>query len=100
MKIVLILFVVAFCYASTTDEEWKAYKAKFNKNYPNPAIDEMRKLIFLHNKALVEEHNRLYDEGLKSFKLAVNKFADMTKEEMEDYHGFIGDKIIPKDPVV
>ena len=31
--------------------------------------------------ALIESHNKKYDAGLTTYKMAVNQFADMTKSE-------------------
>ena len=37
--------------------------------------------IYIQNARFVEEHNQRYSQGLESFDLEVNQFADMTSEE-------------------
>lgn len=41
----------------------------------------MRRKIFFKSLETIEKHNKLFDEGSVSFKLGVNKFADMSFEE-------------------
>lgn len=35
--------------------------------------------IFEQNKLKIEEHNDKYEQGLVSYKLGLNKFADMVR---------------------
>ena len=50
----------------------------------------MRKQIFADNLELIERHNAEEAFGIHTYKLGVNRFADMTeKEYAEKYTGFI-----------
>ncbi|RZC34122.1 Inhibitor I29 domain containing protein [Asbolus verrucosus] len=70
---------------SLTDEEisqkWTDYKKKFKKNYPDPEEDAMRKQIFVEKLQHVDEHNKKYEQKLITYKIGINQFSDLTKEE-------------------
>ena len=38
--------------------------------------------IWMENKAAIDEHNRQFNEGVHSFKLAMNKFGDYLDHEL------------------
>ncbi|XP_014278886.1 digestive cysteine proteinase 2 isoform X2 [Halyomorpha halys] len=82
MKIVLLLIVVAACYAFPTPDDWEDYKVKFNKSYPDPAEDLMRKGLFQKSQQFVEEHNKKYEAGLVTHMVGINQFSDQTQEEL------------------
>ncbi|XP_017146554.1 protein CTLA-2-alpha [Drosophila miranda] len=62
------------------DEEWAEYKAKFNKSY-EAAEDLLRRDLYEKAKAKVVEHNRKYDSGEVTWKMAINHLSDDTEEE-------------------
>lgn len=43
--------------------------------------DSYRMETFLKRKDEIAEHNRLFDLGLATFKMALNKFSDLTDKE-------------------
>lgn len=57
-------------------------KLKYGKSYPNATEEEKRMEIFLNNKNKVEEHNEKHANGSATFKMGLNKFSDLTTEEM------------------
>ncbi|GAB0097150.1 Cathepsin L [Sergentomyia squamirostris] len=61
-------------------EEWKAYKVEHNKHYTDYE-DEMRLKIFKDNKLKVARHNQRFHEGKVTFKLGLNKYADLLHHE-------------------
>jgi len=67
------------------DAEWQAFKREHGRTYTG-LVDVLRKVIWQKNVLKVALHNRLYDLGLKSYTLAVNKFADLTHEEFVKTH--------------
>nr|CAD7193962.1 unnamed protein product [Timema douglasi] len=90
MKIVLALTALLVTIAqdtalSTTQEllhsDWALFKTKHHKQYNNDEEESSRFQIFQENRNMIIEHNKLYEQGLVSFKMAVNKFADKTREE-------------------
>ncbi|UYV61088.1 hypothetical protein LAZ67_1003339 [Cordylochernes scorpioides] len=61
---------------------------KFGKSY-SPEEEFHRKAIFNENLEEIIKHNLDYDLGLKSYRLGLNKFSDMSFEEFEDkYTGY------------
>ncbi|KAI5638532.1 papain family cysteine protease domain-containing protein [Phthorimaea operculella] len=66
------------------DHVFKAYKKKFNKNYPKHE-HSMRRNIFQKNLRMIKITNR---KNL-GYKLAVNKFSDRTPEEMKLHMGLM-----------
>lgn len=57
-------------------------KLKYGKSYPNAAEDKNRMDIFLSNKHKVEEHNKKHVNGSVTYKLGLNKFSDLTTDEV------------------
>jgi len=88
VKVVVILLIgCASCAAlsSALDKEWKQYKQVHGKAYSGME-DQRRRIIWEQNVKKVAAHNRLYDMGLESYTLAVNKFADQSYEEFIKTH--------------
>lgn len=56
-------------------EEWHLWKAKHEKKYDNPKHELSRHLVWLSNKAYIEEHNK-YADAL-GYGLKMNKFGDL-----------------------
>ncbi|XP_043289664.1 cathepsin L-like [Venturia canescens] len=87
MKTLFVVFMAIFAaaQAATTVDllraEWSAFKHHHQKSYDNHAEEQLRMDIFMENKRKIVEHNRKYDAGQVSYKLAINKFADMHHEE-------------------
>lgn len=57
-------------------------KLKYGKSYSNATEEEKRIKIFLNNKHKVEEHNEKHANGSVTFKMGLNKFSDLTTEEV------------------
>ena len=53
--------------------EWISWKIKYNKKYDSKESEKAHLEIWLRNKVIVEEHNRLTDV---TFKMELNHFAD------------------------
>ncbi|KAM3594494.1 uncharacterized protein V6R79_008953 [Siganus canaliculatus] len=66
---------------SLEDLEFHAWKLKFERSYSSPSEEAQRKQIWLNNRKTVLVHNILADEGIKSYRLGMNYFADMENEE-------------------
>jgi C1A family cysteine protease len=86
MKLQFLLFFVFLCNCGSINSagknEWEIFKATHHKAYQNESEDNFRKSIFLSNLELIESHNRKYDQGLVSYSLQINHFADHTVEEL------------------
>uniref|UniRef100_D3TRV8 Crammer n=1 Tax=Glossina morsitans morsitans TaxID=37546 RepID=D3TRV8_GLOMM len=68
--------------ASITDEEWIAYKEKFNMSCKNEAEDKIRGETFAGANQRIEEHNKKYEAGTETYRMGHNKFSDHTEEEI------------------
>lgn len=65
-----------------TEEQWESFKLTHGKLYHSKMEEEKRFVIFARNLQLIVEHNQKYNEGNVSFKLAMNRFADMLPTEL------------------
>ncbi|XP_062017329.1 zingipain-2-like [Rosa rugosa] len=70
-------------YEASLAEKHEQWMAKHGRVYPNAAEKEMRFDIFRKNVEYVEKFN---NEANKTYKLNINRFADMTNEEFRRYH--------------
>ncbi|XP_036449145.1 cathepsin L1-like [Colossoma macropomum] len=90
---VAALVVVATSAASVSveDLEFNAWKQQFGKSYGSVEEESQRKIIWLDNRKLILEHNMLADQGLKSYRLGMNRFADMDNQEYQQmFKGCLG----------
>lgn len=51
------------------------------KIYKSVEEEAQRRLTWLENRKLVLVHNMLTDQGIKSYRLGMNYFADMVKNK-------------------
>ncbi|XP_036449120.1 cathepsin L1-like [Colossoma macropomum] len=73
------------------EEEFNTWKLNFGKSYGSVEEESQRKMIWLNNLKLVLEHNMLADQGLKSYRLGMNHFADMDNQEYQQmFRGCLG----------
>ncbi|XP_075678693.1 cathepsin L-like peptidase [Dermatophagoides pteronyssinus] len=63
------------------NEEWYEFKNTFNRSYNSEGEEHMRFEIFHQNLEIIQKHNELYDQGLSSYQLGINQFADWTRDE-------------------
>ncbi|RXG67749.1 Cathepsin L [Armadillidium vulgare] len=89
MKTTLLLLAVVVCASALTagDKEWESFKAKFNKEY-SAEEDARHYKIFNANKKMIEKHNKKFEEGKVTFKMGINKFADMTPSDTSYLRGY------------
>jgi len=73
----LLLVAVVLANAITTEDSFKSWIDKHNKNYVNDAEYIYRLGVYRQNLEYVEEHNR----GHHTFTVAMNQFADLTVQE-------------------
>lgn len=58
-------------------------QAKFNKQYLQPSEDIARFQNFIRTSQKVHQHNELADKGQKTFRMAVNQFADYNQTQID-----------------
>jgi len=85
MKVLLVIALAQLAVGfELTDPDWVAFKSAHGKAYSHPAEEAARLAIFKDNQRLIAEHNA----GNHSFKLGVNKFADLTNAEYRQLLGY------------
>lgn len=93
----LTIALVGLCAAATLvaaaprdelQQQWAAYKDRHQKVYADEQEDRHRFSVWLTNKVMVEEHNKLHEQGERSFTLNENHLSDMTEEELVFMNGF------------
>ncbi|XP_037031997.1 procathepsin L-like isoform X1 [Bradysia coprophila] len=83
----LIFFAVAIAVSSGTfiqdvlKEEWHSFKLEHSKKYDDPMEERFRQKIFLESKRKIAQHNQLYEMGKVTYKLGLNKYADLLHQE-------------------
>ncbi|XP_072453050.1 procathepsin L-like [Notamacropus eugenii] len=76
-------------FNQTLDAKWEQWKSQHRKAYGGNE-DNRRRAIWEKNLKIVEMHNLDYSAGKQSFRMEMNKFADMTNEEFRQVMtGFI-----------
>lgn len=84
MKFLIVqiaLFSLAACASVARNQEWEAFKVKFNREFKGLRHESERREVFESNLDLIESHNALYAKGLSGYKMGINQFTDMTYEE-------------------
>jgi len=84
--IVALLLVTAVAIASIADEEqgpeFRTWASTHQRSYSSGEA-EIRFRTWKQNKAFIEKHNVEVAQGLHSYTLAVNQFADMNNTEYQ-----------------
>ncbi|CAH1389743.1 unnamed protein product [Nezara viridula] len=93
LTLLLALSAFSLPFDQNEDDEWNAYKSKYGKNYTTKEEDQLRKNIYFDNKLRIVKHNALHANGIKTYKLGINKFADLTSTEFRKFmKGYKGEK--------
>lgn len=78
MMIILPLFTN--CIMCTVDDGELFLLCLVDKVYPTPEEEARRKVLWLACREMVLAHNKLADEGVHTWWMEVNMFADLDKE--------------------
>ncbi|KAK9884587.1 hypothetical protein WA026_007429 [Henosepilachna vigintioctopunctata] len=86
MRILLCIASVLVCahavsFFDLVQEQWDAFKVTHQKQYDSETEEKYRMKIFMDNSHKVAKHNKLYALGLVSYKLGINKYADLLHHE-------------------
>jgi hypothetical protein len=83
MSKIVVLFLFYLFYEGTSDNlnQWNDFKIKFNRAF-NETENKRRFEIFEKNLLKIEAHNELESKGKETFRLGVNRYADMTFNEI------------------
>lgn len=63
-------------------------QAEHSKNYDSETEERFRMKIFMDNKHKIAKHNQLYENGIVTYKLGLNKYADLLHHEFVLMNGF------------
>ncbi|RZF46745.1 hypothetical protein LSTR_LSTR002608 [Laodelphax striatellus] len=85
LALLLVLVSTTKDKAPTGDElmTWEQYKIAFNKVFENCEEECRRHEYFCKTKRIIDEHNRLYNMGEKTYSMDLNQFSD--RNAMESY---------------
>ena len=76
-------------FEEAIEEEWKAFKLKYQKSYDDATQDGFRMRIFMENKQRIAQHNILYHQNKTSYKMKMNQFGDLLQHDDK----FTGNKL-------
>jgi len=82
MKIELILVVFSFVQCLASEDDWRDFKKRYNKNYDNDIEDNYRRKIFIQNNELILNHNDKFHRGDTDYMLSMNQFGDLLPHEV------------------
>jgi len=85
----LTVLVKAVSFFDLVQEQWGTFKETHGKQYTSEIEERFRMKIFMENAHKVAKHNKLYAQGLVSYSLGINKYADMLHHEfVQTVNGF------------
>ena len=76
------------------DKSWEKFKVVHSKSYHSIEEETYRRTVFKKNALVVEEHNKEYNLGKKSYSLGINQFADLEHWEYMQHHGYLFKKTV------
>ncbi|MQM13501.1 hypothetical protein Taro_046423 [Colocasia esculenta] len=82
-------------HAESMEERHQRWMAQHGRSYTDDAEKQRRLAIFKSNVEYIESFNKV--EG-RQYKLGINEFADLTKEEFRARY-LMGSKAMPRSPV-
>jgi len=100
MKFAIAIFILGVSCAHGLDleTEWENFKVKYEKDYLSAQEHDVRKLVFSDNLNFIQKHNEEEARGLHTYRVGVNKFADLTNKEFTaQYNGnLVFDDSVPR----
>jgi len=82
MKILLVLIgLIAIVFSEHVEKDWGAFKAKYSKKYLTIPEDIYRQEVFEENVDYINQHNQEAEQGLHTFTLGLNEYADLSTKE-------------------
>lgn len=85
MKTVLAFFCcLAFAAAVSVNNEFEAFKTRYNKVYRTKTEHGLRFRTFAKNLDFINKHNEEAARGEHTFTVGINKYADLTNEEYRE----------------
>jgi hypothetical protein len=96
LTVLAVLVTIVLCASISnaqerTKEEKTAFyewKKEHQKSYKTHEEEQEAMQNFFDNKEKIDEHNQMYEQGEKKFKLGLTAHADMTPEQIRKINGF------------
>jgi cathepsin L len=79
--IVFAAVALAICHGFSLKDEWDKFKHRHSKSYESDTEENFRMKVFRDNLKKIKQHNENFKAGHVSFKLEINKFADLLSHE-------------------
>ncbi|CAL8298569.1 unnamed protein product [Lota lota] len=80
----IMTFAVIGLASSNINDQWEAWKAKFQKVYTDEVEAVYRRAVWENNWRLIKRHNLEAEAGNTTFTLGLNQLADMTADEVNE----------------
>jgi Cathepsin propeptide inhibitor domain (I29) len=77
--IFVLFFQCVFAESETLEDQWTSFRTKFKKSYKSQEEEKERFEIFKENCEFFRVHN---ENDTMTFKIGVNRDADLTDDEM------------------
>merc|ERR1712154_636429 len=81
LSVALLLTVTEICFGASFNSQWASFKREHNKQYEDGIEEAFRKGVFAANLEKINKHNEEYEQGDHTWKMSVNRFADLTHDE-------------------
>uniref|UniRef100_A0A336N382 CSON012901 protein n=1 Tax=Culicoides sonorensis TaxID=179676 RepID=A0A336N382_CULSO len=86
MKIIIVLLSVLCITFAIDDSKWDEFKKTYNKTYKDADDEKYRRELYEKSIQIIEEHNKKYENGQVTWKMAENMYTDMTADEVMQLH--------------
>ncbi|XP_078528328.1 cathepsin K-like [Lissotriton helveticus] len=84
-RLVVLLASLLSCAlaAEFLEAEWQSWKGRHERKYESKEEEVLRRERWEETWKKVKKHNKLADQGKKSYRMALNHFADRTSYELQ-----------------
>lgn len=85
MKLLLLAAGLVIANAAIPETmSWEEWKGHFNKGYESQNLHNKRRDGFNANVRMIQAHNERADAGKETYRLGVNQFTDLSRQEWAD----------------
>merc|ERR1712018_608894 len=78
--------LIAIVCSVHVEKDFGAFKAKYNKKYLTIPEDIYRQEVFEENVDYINQHNQEAEQGLHTFTLGLNEYADLSAKEWKIFY--------------
>ncbi|CAG9770898.1 unnamed protein product [Ceutorhynchus assimilis] len=73
-------------FQTLVEEQWHNFKLEHGKFYQTEDEEDYRRQVFMDNLHKINEHNKNYELGITTYKMAMNHMGDLTSDEFLRYY--------------